>query len=80
MLHVPTLGHVKEPNTCSKLRGAGKIRMFSFIPSLVSGLSRRLVRSASGDEGRYYFRGKSTISLQAAVLNRPRRATFTFTF
>jgi hypothetical protein len=33
--HVPNLGHVKEPNTCSKLRGAGKIRVFSFFPSLV---------------------------------------------
>jgi hypothetical protein len=32
---LPTLGHVKEPNTCSKLRGAGKIRVFSFLPSLV---------------------------------------------
>jgi hypothetical protein len=33
--HVPTLGHVKEPNTCGKLQGAGKIRVFSFLPSLV---------------------------------------------
>jgi hypothetical protein len=37
-----------------------------------------LVRSASGDEGRIYFRGESTISHKAAVLNRPRKATFTF--
>jgi hypothetical protein len=33
--HVPTLGHVKEPNACSKLGGAGKIRVLSFLPSLV---------------------------------------------
>jgi hypothetical protein len=26
---------VKEPNACSKLRGAGKIRVLSFLPSLV---------------------------------------------
>jgi hypothetical protein len=38
------------------------------------------VRSTSGDEGRNYFRGESTIGLKAAVLNRPRKATFTFTF
>jgi hypothetical protein len=33
--HVPTLGHVKEPSSCSSLRAAGKIRMFSFLPSLI---------------------------------------------
>jgi hypothetical protein len=33
--HVPTLGHVKEHNACSKLRGAGKIRVLSFLPLLV---------------------------------------------
>jgi hypothetical protein len=33
--HVPTLGHVKEPSNCGKLRVAGKIRVFSFLPSLV---------------------------------------------
>jgi hypothetical protein len=38
------------------------------------------VRSASGDEGRDYFRGESTISHKAAVLYRPRKATFTLTF
>jgi hypothetical protein len=35
MSHVPTLGHVKEPSSCSSLRAAGKIRMFSFLPSLI---------------------------------------------
>jgi hypothetical protein len=29
------LGHVKEPSSCSSLRAAGKIRMFSFLPSLI---------------------------------------------
>jgi hypothetical protein len=33
--HVPTLGHVKEPSARSKLWGAGKIRVLSFLPSLV---------------------------------------------
>jgi hypothetical protein len=44
---------------------------------------------ASGDEGRNYFRGESTVSLQAAVLYRHCKAavlyrhckaTFTFTY
>jgi hypothetical protein len=29
------LGHVKEPSSCGSLRAAGKIRMFSFLPSLI---------------------------------------------
>jgi hypothetical protein len=29
------LGHVKDPSSCSSLRTAGKIRMFSFLPSLI---------------------------------------------
>jgi hypothetical protein len=33
--HVPTLGHVKEPSSCGSLRAAGKIRIFSFLPSLI---------------------------------------------
>jgi hypothetical protein len=33
--HVPTLVHVKEPSSCSSLRVAGKIRMYSFLPSLI---------------------------------------------
>jgi hypothetical protein len=33
--HVPTLGHVKEPSSCSSLRAEGKIRMYSFLPSLI---------------------------------------------
>jgi hypothetical protein len=33
--HVPTLGHVKEPSSCGSLRAAGKILMFSFLPSLI---------------------------------------------
>jgi hypothetical protein len=35
LFHVPTLGHVKEPSSCGSLRAAGKIRMFSFLPSLI---------------------------------------------
>jgi hypothetical protein len=53
MSHVPTLGHVKGPSSCGSLRAAGKIRML--FPSFANrGLSRRMVRSASGDEGRNY--------------------------
>jgi hypothetical protein len=52
--HVPTLGHVKEPTSCGSLRAAGKFRLFNFLPSLIESLSRRMVRSASGDEGRNY--------------------------
>jgi hypothetical protein len=33
--HVPTLGHVKEPSSWGLLRAAGKIRMYSFLPSLI---------------------------------------------
>jgi hypothetical protein len=33
--HVPTLGHVKEPSSCSSLGAAGRIRMFSYLPSLI---------------------------------------------
>jgi hypothetical protein len=51
-----------------------------FVRSASSFADRGLVRSASGDEGRNYFKGESTICLKAAVLNRPRKATFTFTF
>jgi hypothetical protein len=35
LFHVPTLGHVKEPRSCSSLQAAGKIHMFSFLPSLI---------------------------------------------
>jgi hypothetical protein len=31
----PTLGHVKELSSCGSLRTAGKIRMFSFLLSLI---------------------------------------------
>jgi hypothetical protein len=51
--HVPTLGHVKDPISCSSLRADGKIRVFSSLAN--RGLSRRVVRSASGDDGRNYL-------------------------
>jgi hypothetical protein len=35
MSHVQTLGHVKEPSSCSSLRAAGKMRMYSLLPSLI---------------------------------------------
>jgi hypothetical protein len=72
------LGHVKEPNACSKLRGAGKIRVLSFLPSLVEASRAAWCRAPL--EMKELFRGESTISHQAAVLYRPRKATFTFTF
>jgi hypothetical protein len=53
--HVPTLGHLNEPISCSSLRADGKICMYSFLPSLIRGLSRRMVRSASGDEGKNHL-------------------------
>jgi hypothetical protein len=33
--HLPTLGHLKEPSSCNLFRAAGKIRMYSFLPSLI---------------------------------------------
>jgi hypothetical protein len=75
--HVPTLGRVKEPSNSGKLRVAGKIRVFSFLPLLVE-VSHAAWCGASGDEGRNYFRGESTINRTAAVLNRPHKATFNF--
>jgi hypothetical protein len=53
--HVPTLGHVKEPS----FRGLnyGLLAEFVQVPSLANrDLSRRLMRSASGDDGRNHFR------------------------
>jgi hypothetical protein len=35
MSHVPTLGHEKEPSDCVSLGIAGKIRLLSFLPSLI---------------------------------------------
>jgi hypothetical protein len=61
---------VKESNACSKLRGAGKIRVLSFLPSLVDGAPLEMKEGT--------IEGENTISHQAAVLYRPRKATFIF--
>jgi hypothetical protein len=53
--HVPTLGHVKDPSFCSL--NYGLLTKFVQAHSLANrGLSRRLMRSASGDDGRNHFR------------------------
>jgi hypothetical protein len=53
--HVPTLGHVKDPSFCGL--NYGLLAKFVHVPSLANrGLSRRLMRSASGDDGRNHFR------------------------
>jgi hypothetical protein len=53
--HVPTLGHVKDPSFCSI--NYGLLAKVVQVPSLaIRGLSRRLMRSASGDDGRNHFR------------------------
>jgi hypothetical protein len=53
--HVPTLGHVKDPSFCGL--NYGFLAKFVQVPSLANrGLSRRLMRNASGDDGRNHFR------------------------
>jgi hypothetical protein len=70
--HVPTLRHLKEPSTCSKLRFASQIPLKQFPPSLVECSRAAWWDGASGDEwGNYYVRGKGTIGFTAAVPKRP---------
>jgi hypothetical protein len=53
--HVPNLGHVKDPSFC--ILNYGLLAKFVEVLSLANrGLSRRLIRSASGDDGRNHFR------------------------
>jgi hypothetical protein len=53
--HVLNLVHVKDPMFCSL--NYGLLAKFVQVPSLaIRGLSRRLTRSTSGDDGRNHFR------------------------
>jgi hypothetical protein len=54
LAHVPTLGHVREPSSCGSLRAAGKIRMFSFLPSLIEASRAAWCGVPLRDEGRNY--------------------------
>jgi hypothetical protein len=50
-----------------------------FLPSLVEGSCAAWCGGASGDEGRNYIRGRAQSAIQrAAVLYKPRPATFNF--
>jgi hypothetical protein len=80
--HVPNLGHVKEASTCSKLRGAGKIRVFSFLSSLVEA-SRAAWCGAPLEmkEGTVSgARVQSAIRLQCWIGPAKRPLPFTFTY
>jgi hypothetical protein len=78
--HVPTFGHVKNPNNCSKIPGCRQNSCFLFPSFANRGLSRRLVRSASGDDGRNYFRARVQSAFKAGSDEwAPQQATFIFT-
>jgi hypothetical protein len=66
-------GMCKEPSACTKLRGPGKIRVLSFLPSLVEA-SRAAWCGAPLEMKEGTIQGDSTISHQAAVLYRPRKS------
>jgi hypothetical protein len=76
--HVPTLGHVKDPISCSSLRADGKIRMYSFLPSVIEA-SRAAWCGAPLEmkEGIIWIWGTEGLSIRPRCSNPNDNFTFT---
>jgi hypothetical protein len=79
--HVPTLGHVKNSISCSSLRADGKIRVCSFLPSLIEA-SRAAWCGAPLEmtEGTTWIWGTEGLSIRPRCSNPNADCNFTLTW